>query len=101
MRCALIKDGLVENIIRVDNEDFLKAIASKWDHMVCIDDLEIKPDKGWSYDGKEFKSPIQEAPSDDSEFERINDSIDALTVGEKQKNVLRDILKYAKKQRFA
>lgn len=58
---ALIKDGVVVNSI-VSGEDFNLVIANDYDAIVNIDELEVKPDIGWEYDGETFAAPVVEEP---------------------------------------
>ena len=59
MNYALIKSGLVENVIVAD-ASFVDAIQSEWDHIVDITDTEYGV--GWLYDGEEFSFPVVEEP---------------------------------------
>jgi hypothetical protein len=59
MNYALIKSGLVENVIIADAA-FIDVIRSEWDHIVDITDTGYG--KGWLYDGEEFTLPVVEEP---------------------------------------
>jgi hypothetical protein len=59
MNYALIKSGLVENVIIADAA-FIEVIRSEWDHIVDITDTEYG--NGWLYDGEEFTLPAVEEP---------------------------------------
>lgn len=60
MDYALIRSGLVENVIIADAY-FIDFIRSEWDHIVDITDTEYGV--GWLYDGEEFTLPVVEEPS--------------------------------------
>jgi hypothetical protein len=88
MRYALVKDGIIQNVI-VCEPEFLSNIQSNWDYCVRVDEI-FKPAKwvrgeeevyllppieeleqwtydpgqeepaiGWSYDGTNFSKPIE------------------------------------------
>lgn len=59
MNCALIRSGLVENVIVAD-ASFIDVIRSEWDHIVDITYTEYGV--GWLYDGEEFTLPVVEEP---------------------------------------
>jgi len=54
---ALIKNGIVENTI-VAELSFIGHIASQWDFIIRVDELEQRPGIGWAYDGVDFTAPI-------------------------------------------
>jgi hypothetical protein len=56
MTYALIKSGIVENTIIAD-EAFIDHISSQYDHVIRIDELEIKPSIGWGYVDEIFVDP--------------------------------------------
>lgn len=57
MRYALVKNGVVENIIVCNDENYLNLVSSQWDHMVPLNqDDEVKI--GWLFDGDVFPSPF-------------------------------------------
>lgn len=51
---ALIKDGIVRNIIVVDDHSFLNVIADQWDQWVDLTDVPLNVDVDWQYDGTQF-----------------------------------------------
>lgn len=53
---ALIKNGIVENTI-VAEASFIALIEGQYDSCVRIDELDVKPGIGWSYDGERFSAP--------------------------------------------
>jgi hypothetical protein len=55
MNYALIKDGIVKNIIVADS-NFVDLIKSKWDFVVDVTTNE-EAGVGWLYDGKNFIIP--------------------------------------------
>ena len=54
MRFALIKGGVVHNVIESD-DSFATAIAAEWDEVRNVDDVVVGP--GWSLDGDGFLPP--------------------------------------------
>lgn len=54
---ACILNGVVENTIVADPE-FVERIASQWDHVIRIDQLDPQPGMGWLYDGEVFTNPF-------------------------------------------
>lgn len=56
MEWALIKDGIVENIIVAD-EEFINLIRDNYDDCICIDNESPRPNKNWIYDGLNFAPP--------------------------------------------
>ena len=57
---AVIKDGIVENIIIADS----KEIAENVTGLICVEYINEPgaPHIGWSYDGISFSAPIIETP---------------------------------------
>lgn len=53
MDYALIKNGVVENVIVAD-ESFIAQIASEWDH---IEPISGGAGRGWGWDGSQFVAP--------------------------------------------
>jgi len=53
---ALIKDGLVVNVIVAD-EGFLPLIASDYDAIIQVSLEPGSPCIGWSYNGRKFAPP--------------------------------------------
>jgi hypothetical protein len=58
MNYALIRNGIVENVIVADAA-FIEVISNDWDDIVDITDTEYGV--GWTYDGEEFAAPVVEA----------------------------------------
>jgi len=58
MKYALIKSGVVENIILADAE-FISIIASSWDHCVRLDEIDPCPGMGWTYENGTFSAPVE------------------------------------------
>lgn len=59
MEYALIKDGVVANVIVADDE-FVSLIADQWDHIERIDTPEeaaLGVGIGWGWDGSNFVAP--------------------------------------------
>lgn len=81
MKLALVKDGVLENVIVVaDDEvdDFERTAAtylSTYDAVVRIDDKADRPPMGSTYDGREFIPP---PPPEPDENQPLYDVIDAL-----------------------
>lgn len=59
MKFALIKDGIVKNII-VAEQDFLPHIQDQYDYIIDVSEMAHYPGPGWSYDGQTFSTPILE-----------------------------------------
>ena len=55
---ALIKDGIVKNVI-VAEAAFIDVISNDWDYIVDITDTEYGV--GWTYNGEEFAAVIEPA----------------------------------------
>lgn len=51
MRYALIKHNVIQNVIQIEDENFLQSIAPLWDHCVRTDTLYKAPK--WIKDGVE------------------------------------------------
>jgi hypothetical protein len=49
MNYALIKDGVIKNIIVIDDPSVLELFKD-WDHCIRVDHLEVIPHIGWRYD---------------------------------------------------
>lgn len=58
---AQIKDGEIKNTIVADAE-FIKEVASQWDFIIDITDMDPQPAIGWLYDGQDFSPPVVEPP---------------------------------------
>jgi hypothetical protein len=55
MEFALIRNGIVENVI-VAESDFMDHIRGQWDQVVEVN-VDEKPGVGWIYDGSVFVPP--------------------------------------------
>lgn len=62
MNYALIKNGVVSNVIVAD-ADFVAGIAKQWDH---IEPASGGVGPGWGWDGTRFTPPIDPAPPTES-----------------------------------
>ncbi len=65
MEYALIKNGIVENVIVAD-EDFITLITPEWDHIERIDtpaEQALGVGIGWSYVDNQFVAPVVETPT--------------------------------------
>lgn len=59
---ALIKNGVVENVIVADAA-FVEHIAADWDLIVNVTEWgELQPGVGWTFDGLDFHAPVVEEP---------------------------------------
>lgn len=65
MKYAQIKDGLVKNIIIVDDEVPLDTFKEGFDEIVKLDKPNLDPDIGFKYDGKDFVKVDSVFPQDD------------------------------------
>jgi len=57
---ALIKDGLVVNVI-VAEEGFLPLIQDQYDAIIKIDLKPGSPGMGWQYSKKKFSPPVEDS----------------------------------------
>jgi hypothetical protein len=64
---ALVKNGIVENVISAEQE-FINQIQSQWDECIDVTSLETKPGIGWLYADSEFENPIKN-------YARINSNL--------------------------
>ena len=55
MKIALIKDGLVENVIKADSMD----VAMLFPEHLCIDVTGLYVGPGFTWDGNEFTAPVR------------------------------------------
>jgi hypothetical protein len=54
---AVIKDGIVNNIIVADTKEIAETVTG----LTCIEYTDESPARiGWSYDGAEFTAPVVE-----------------------------------------
>lgn len=51
---AQIKDGIVSNIIVLDDETLIPLFKEGFDDIVRVDQLQPYPSPGWTYDGNTF-----------------------------------------------
>jgi hypothetical protein len=63
MQYALVKDGVVENIVVAEDEEWLKAQRKTYDHVV---ELPEPVAVGHAYDGKTFTAPVEEETDDEA-----------------------------------
>jgi hypothetical protein len=63
MNYALIRNGIVENVIVADAA-FIEVISNNWDDIVDITDTGYGV--GWTYDGEEFAAPVVEVVVEDA-----------------------------------
>ena len=55
---AVIKDGIVTNVIVADSQEIAESVTG----LTCVE-LQLEPGApgiGWSYDGTDFSAPITE-----------------------------------------
>ena len=57
---AVIKDGIVNNVIVAETKEIAETITN----VVCVEILDEpgQPGIGWSYDGTLFSAPVIETP---------------------------------------
>ena len=82
---ALVKNGIVDNIVVCENDDFANDFFSEFT-VVNIKDVAAAPE--WSYDGKSFTAPVTEKTPEkiseenletaNSEYSRAGRQIDAI-----------------------
>jgi hypothetical protein len=60
MKYAQILNSLVANVIVLDDESLAPIFKEGFDDLVRVDELDIKPDIGWSYDGTNFLQPQED-----------------------------------------
>ena len=59
-RYALVNNGLVENVIVVDENtgnEFFTSIDPEFDAVVNVTGHTVQPSPGWNYDGTTFSPP--------------------------------------------
>lgn len=58
---AVIKDGLVDNVIVADTKEIAEIVTG----LLCVEYENIPgaPGIGWSYDGSVFTAPVVEEPT--------------------------------------
>lgn len=52
MYFALVKNGIVDNIIVADQE-FVNQLTAQYDYILDVSQYEITPQIGWEYDSEE------------------------------------------------
>ena len=58
---AVIKDGIVNNVIVADTKEIAETVTG----LTCIKYTDENPAGiGWTYDGAEFIAPVTEEPND-------------------------------------
>lgn len=57
---AQIKDGIVKNIIVLDDLSLEDLFSEGFDFFIRIDEMEIQPGVHWIYDGIEFMPPVDD-----------------------------------------
>lgn len=69
MEFALIRGGVVVNVIVVDNEEAMVEIEKNWDHVVRIDTIEgSEVGIGWKWEENKFVKPIVVSPTPEWEW---------------------------------
>lgn len=59
---ALVKNGLVENVI-VAKPEFAKGLEKNFDHVLDVSEEPNRPGPGWTYDGEKFSAPVEPGPT--------------------------------------
>jgi hypothetical protein len=54
---AQIKDGIIKNMIVLEDESIKHLFSEGFDHFVRVDELNPVPCIGWAYDGVFFTKP--------------------------------------------
>jgi hypothetical protein len=63
---AVIKDGIVNNIIVADTKEIAETVTG----LTCIEYTDENPAGiGWTYDGAEFTAPVIETPAEETPAE--------------------------------
>lgn len=57
---AQVKDGIVQNCIVLADAASEPLFKEGFDELIRIDQLDIRPSIGFSYDGQNFQPPINE-----------------------------------------
>lgn len=75
MYWALVKNGVVDNVI-VSDDDYAQTYINRdaYDAVVKVTDLEPRPGPGWLYDGSTFADPN---PPDQTEAPPPQEVLDA------------------------
>jgi hypothetical protein len=79
MDYALVKDGLVQNVI-VAEPDFIPLIQAEWDHIEALDTLHeqgIGVSRGWSWDAVSGFAPPPAPPAPPPEPEKRHITVGA------------------------
>lgn len=64
MLYAQIKNGIVENVIILDDVALIPKFSEGFDYFIRVDEMDPQPGVLWLYDGEKFSPPV--APSEDS-----------------------------------
>lgn len=97
MNFALIKDGVVQNVIIAEQDFIDKHIAKDYDAAVPVSLEPGSPGISWKYDGKSFSEPDPVIPEDPKDtLEQKVDKLGALLLGvradlDTQKSNIKDI----------
>ena len=63
---AVIKDGIVNNVIVADTKEIAEAVTG----LTCIEYTDENPAGiGWTYDGTNFSVPVIEVPAEETPAE--------------------------------
>lgn len=54
---AQISNGIVKNTIVLDDLSLLPLFSQGFERCIRVDNLDVVPSIGWSYDGEEFIAP--------------------------------------------
>lgn len=57
MICAQVKNGIVMNIIVLDDASLAPLFTEGFDSLIRVDQLQPYPSIGWTYDGTNFNPP--------------------------------------------
>jgi hypothetical protein len=60
MKCALVLNGVVESIKELSSEE-IQSLATHYETILEIDDMNPEPQVGWVFDGDELKDPSAQA----------------------------------------
>lgn len=74
---AQIKDGVVSNIIVLNDEQYIPLFSQGFDELLRVDQLLPYPSPGWTYDGQDFFPPEQEEERPEN-LEALNQKIESL-----------------------
>lgn len=54
---AQIANGLIQNIIVLEDESLIEHFTEGFDYLIPLDGIDPAPHIGWAYDGSEFSAP--------------------------------------------